>query len=138
MVDAGSGAPRYRIVPNQQKINEFKGKYSNGEYVTILVPKNYNFSVTKNRTKTFQRIVPIEQPGLNPEKPKWEGTITEWTTPPAITTTQTLTLPPQTETRTVEQPPKEVVTTRTYPATTVTETSTLPAQTVTTLSLIHI
>lgn len=132
VVDAGSGAPRYRIVPNQQKINEFKGKYSNGEYVTILVPKNYNFSVTKNRTKTFQRIVPIEQPGLNPEKPKWEGTITEWTTPPAITTTQTLTLPPQTETRTVEQPPKEVVTTRTYPATTVTETSTLPTQTVTT------
>ena len=131
VVDAGSGAPRYRIVPNEQKIKQFRQQYSNGEYVTILVPKNYNFSVTVNRTKTFQRIVPIEQPGLNPEKPKWDGQITEWVTPPATQTTQTITLPAQTITRTVEQPPRNVTTTVTYPKTTVTETNVLPPRTVT-------
>ena len=126
IVDTGPGALQYRIVANDSKISEFEKKYSNGEYVTILVPENYNFSVSVNRTKTFQRIVPIEQPGLNPEKPKWDGSITEWVTPPATQTTQTVTLPPSTVTRTVEQPPKDVTTTVTYPATTVTETNTLP------------
>ena len=131
IVDTGPGALQYRIVANDSKISEFEKKYSNGEYVTILVPENYNFSVSVNRTKTFQRIVPIEQPGLNPEKPKWDGSITEWVTPPATQTTQTVTLPPSTVTRTVEQPPKDVTTTVTYPATTVTETNTLPPKTVT-------
>ena len=132
-IQKGSGSSNYALVPDGTTFERFKRQYNNGEYVTIIVPKNYNYTMTRQRNVTFQRIVPIEQPGINPPKTPWDGVVTEtkWTTPPATKTTETITLPPRTVTRTVEQPPRDVVTTVTHPATTITETSTLPQKTVT-------
>ena len=136
-IQKGSGSSNYALIPHEDVHKRFMAQYNNDEYVTIIVPKNYDYTMTRQRNVTFQRIVPIEQPGINPPKEPWDGetvTKTVWTTPPATKTTETVALPPRTVTKTVEQPPRDVVTTVNYPATTVTETSTLPEKSVTTVS----
>ena len=135
-VKAGSGVPNYYLVPKDRaKLDAWKKQYENN-YVTILVPNNYNYQMTRQRGVTFQRIIPIEQPGINPPKDGWDGKITEtiYTTPPAKEVTTTVTQPPRVVTTTVNQPPQTTVTTVTHPATTVTETKTLPATTSTVTS----
>ena len=123
-----SGKPNYALVPNRKILDGFKSKYPKDAYVTIIVPKNYNYTMTRVRNLTFQRIIPNEQPGLNPNKKDWDGniTVTSYTTPPETTVVTTETLPPRTVTETVPQKPVETVTTKTLPATTITSTRTLP------------
>ena len=132
-VQKGSGSSNYALIPDQNIINKFKQQYTNGEYVTIIVPKNYNYTMTRQRNVTFQRIVPIEQPGINPPKEPWDGqtvTETEWSTPPATKTTETITLPPRTVTETVTQPAETHTTVSTRPRQTVTTTNVFPPKTV--------
>ena len=97
------------------------------------MPKNYNFDLDKNKSKTFQRIITIIQPGIpgidNPPKPPFNGKITEtiYTTPPASTVTETTTRPAHTAYTEITEEPRTEVTTVTHPTRYVTETSTLPA-----------
>ncbi|WP_288750158.1 hypothetical protein [uncultured Corynebacterium sp.] len=127
-VDTKSGKPNYALVPDRKILDGFKSKYPKNAYVTIIVPRNYNYTMTRRLNLTFQRIIPNEQPGLNPNKKEWDGnvTITSYTTPPETTVTTTETLPPSTVTETIPQNPVKTTTTRTLPATTITSTRTLP------------
>ena len=70
---------------------------NSGEYVTVLVPKNYNINPNPKRDWTTQRLLTVEQPGLNLE-PKPSETPT-----PEQSTTQEQPTPAPKPTPTPEQ-----------------------------------
>ncbi|WP_141757764.1 hypothetical protein [Corynebacterium sp. HMSC071B10] len=131
-----SDGVNYRLVPNQSKLDDMKKKIGPNEFVTVLVPKNYNWNMNKRKEWTFQRLITIYQPGLDlswQPKPDYDfsttvtetpkETLTEVTTMPEHVTTVTEPGKPTTKTIVTEEP------------TTVTRTSTLPAfTTVTTVT----
>ena len=65
------------------------------EYVTVLVPKKYNTNDDKTQLKTTQRLITVEQPGLElepkPEQPAPGTSTTSTTTKPAQPTKSTST-----------------------------------------------
>ena len=148
----------YQLVPNADKLNELKKTVGENEYVTVLVPKNYNWNANKHKEWTFQRLITIYQPGLDlPWQPKPDygfefetettptSTVTETTSMPEHTTIETVPGKPVTETvtktnnKTVTSTSKlptttEVVSTVTEPEQVVTTTKTHPAKTTTVVS----
>lgn len=125
------------LTPNRTQLNKIKGSIKPTEYVTILVPNNYNVELTKKGNSQYQRIVTVIQPGLdfegNPPKKPWTGTETVetktvYSTPPARTTVVTETRPQQTVLTTVPGKPTRVTQTRTLPPVTQTTWETLPPQ----------
>gem|GEM_PF-599899 len=125
-VKAGSGIPNYILVPVDT--DRIASTVKAGEYVTVLVPRNYNLNLNPNQNPTFQRIITIVQPGLNPNPPQPDQKITEtvYTTPPAETKTETVTRPATTVTETIKGTPTTQRVTLTQPPRVVTTTSTLP------------
>ncbi|MDK8305380.1 hypothetical protein QP866_00525 [Corynebacterium imitans] len=125
-----SDGVNYRLVPNQTKLAEMKKKIGPNEYVTVLVPKNYNWNMNKRKEWTFQRLITIYQPGLDlswQPKPDYDFSTTVVETPKE-THTEITTMPEHVTT--VTEPGKPVTKTIvTEEPTTVTRTSTLPAST---------
>ena len=129
--DAPKGEPNYYLIkqPNHAKIAQ---TVKPGEYVTVLVPLEYDFNIVPR--KSFQRLIPVPQPGLDPDpqptpEPSKESTPPSPTKP--IVETVTITESPVT---TMVTRPQEVVTTVMQPGTTVTQpgtTVTEPGTTVT-------
>ena len=127
--DAPKGEPNYYLIkqPNHAKIAQ---TVKPGEYVTVLVPLEYDFNIVPR--KSFQRLIPVPQPGLEQDpkpKPSEESTPPSPTKP--IVETVTITESPVT---TMVTRPQEVVTTVTQPGTIVTQpgtTVTEPGTTVT-------
>lgn len=124
----GDGTPNYVLVKNAN-FQTVKENYTEGEYVTVLVPKNYNLNLNPKKHWTFQRIITIVQPGLpGPKPPPQKETIEETTTipqdPSTVTTTETL--PAHKTTTMVTESPRTVTATYTHPEVTVTERKELP------------
>ena len=124
----GDGTPNYVFTKNKY-FKTVEENYNEGEYITVLVPKNYNLNLNPKKNPTFQRIVTVVQPGLPGFKPTpGKETITEITkvTQPAVTTTVTETRPASKTTERITETPRTVTETYTHPEVTVTERSTLP------------
>ena len=116
--DAPKGEPNYYLI-KLDRHDEIAKTVKPGEYVTVLVPLGYDFNIVPE--KSFQRLIPVPQPGLEEDpKPKPSEETTPEPTKPIVTTV-TSTLPAVTTTVTR---PQEVVTTVTQPGTTVTEPGT--------------
>ena len=128
-----NGVPNYYLKKVEKQHDEIAKTVKPGEYVTVLVPEEYDFNLEDG--KSHQRLIPIPQPGLDPDpkpepKPEpepSEGSSTPETTEPFVTTV-TSTLPAVTTT--IERP-KEVTTTQILPGTTYVTTVTEPGTTVT-------
>ncbi|WP_168168277.1 hypothetical protein [Corynebacterium sp. HMSC034A01] len=119
---APKGQPSYYLA-KLDRHDEIAKTIKPGEYVTVLVPLEYDFNIVPR--KSFQRLIPVPQPGLDPEP--GEETTTPKTTDPIVTTvTSTLPGVPTTIER-----EKEVTTTQTLPGTTYVTTVTEPGTTVT-------
>lgn len=130
----GDGTPNYVLVKNNN-FRTVEENYNFGEYVTVLVPRNYNLDVNPKKNPTVQRIVTIVQPGLPGFEPKPGGGKTEvvverpgQTETTVVTETRSATK----TTQTITEAPRTVTETYTHPAVTVTERSTLPTVTRTT------
>ena len=124
----GDGTPNYVLTKNKY-FKTVEENYNEGEYITVLVPKNYNLNLNPKKNPTFQRIITVVQPGLPGFKPTpGQETITEITTvpQPAKTTTVTETRPASKTTEYITETPRTVTETYTHPEITVTERSTLP------------
>ena len=124
----GDGTPNYVLTKNEY-FKTVEENYNQGEYITVLVPKNYNLNLNPKKNPTFQRIITVVQPGLPGFKPTpGQETITEITkvTQPAVTTTVTETRPASKTTERITETPRTVTETYTHPEVTVTERSTLP------------
>ena len=118
---APKGQPSYYL-SKLPRHGEIAKTVKPGEYVTVLVPLEYDYNIVPR--KSFQRLIPVPQPGLDPNPPKNPPSIVETIpTTPEVTTTVTR---PQEITTTKTLPNTTYTTTRTNPATTVTERSTLP------------
>ena len=118
---APKGQPSYYL-SKLPRHDEIAKTVKPGEYVTVLVPLEYDYNIVPR--KSFQRLIPVPQPGLDPNPPKTPPSIVETIpTTPEVTTTVTR---PQEVTTTKTLPNTTYTTTRTKPATTVTERSTLP------------
>ena len=132
------GQSAFYLVKNEQAFSKLKIK--TGEYVTVLVPKNYNVYEDLNKERTNQRIVIVAQPGLEGYEPHKNITrVTEWVTPEPVTETKTAEGPtvtvtervrPHDWTEVVEQP-TITKTERVEPVKTITETATAADKTVT-------
>ncbi|MCG7296429.1 hypothetical protein MHJ86_06095 [Corynebacterium afermentans] len=128
--DAPKGEPNYYLI-KLDRHDEIAKTVKPGEYVTVLVPLGYDFNIVPE--KSFQRLIPVPQPGLEEDpKPKPEPSkeSTPKTTEPIV---ETVTITESPVTTTVTRP-QEVVTTVTQPGTTVTQpgtTVTEPGTTVT-------
>jgi len=126
--DAPKGEPNYYLI-KLDRHDEIAKTVKPGEYVTVLVPLGYDFNIVPE--KSFQRLIPVPQPGLEEDpKPKPSEETTPEPTKPIVTTV-TSTLPAVTTTVTR---PQEVVTTVTQPGTTVTEPGTTVTQPGTTVT----
>ena len=134
------GQTRFYLVKNDQVFNQLNVK--SGEYVTVLVPRDYNLHADQDIEPTHQRIVIVAQPGLEGYEPnvkRPEVRETTWVPQPPVTVTETK--PGQVVTVTervqpaaetwVEERPKLTVTEYYQPKTQVTETVTQPDTTVT-------
>ena len=132
------GQSAFYLVKNEQAFSQLKVKA--GEYVTVLVPKNYNVYADLNKERTNQRIVIVAQPGLEgyePHKTVIRETVT--VTPPAQTVTETAKGSTVTVTERVrataftevEERPTITKTERVQPVKTITETASQPDKTVT-------
>jgi len=125
---APKGQPSYYL-SKLDRHDEIAKTVKPGEYVTVLVPLEYDFNIVPK--KSFQRLIPVPQPGLDPDpQPKPSEETTPKTTEPIV---ETVTITESPVTTTVERP-QEVVTTVTQPGTTVTQpgtTVTEPGTTVT-------
>ena len=118
---APKGQPSYYL-SKLPRHDEIAKTVKPGEYVTVLVPLEYDYNIVPR--KSFQRLIPVPQPGLDQNPPKTPPSIVETIpTTPEVTTTVTR---PQEITTTKTLPNTTYTTTRTNPATTVTERSTLP------------
>ena len=118
---APKGQPSYYL-SKLPRHDEIAKTVKPGEYVTVLVPLEYDYNIVPR--KSFQRLIPVPQPGLDPNPPKTPPSIVETIpTTPEVTTTVTR---PQEVTTTKTLPNTTYTTTRTKPTTTVTERSTLP------------
>ena len=118
---APKGQPSYYL-SKLPRHDEIAKTVKPGEYVTVLVPLEYDYNIVPR--KSFQRLIPVPQPGLDPNPPKTPPSIVETIpTTPEVTTMVTR---PQEVTTTKTLPNTTYTTTRTKPATTVTERSTLP------------
>ncbi|MBF4547260.1 hypothetical protein IRY31_04090 [Corynebacterium afermentans subsp. lipophilum] len=129
--DAPKGEPNYYLI-KLDRHDEIAKTVKPGEYVTVLVPLEYDFNIVPR--KSFQRLIPVPQPGLE-EDPKptpdpSEETSTPKTTEPIV---ETVTITESPVTTTVERP-QEVVTTVTQPGTTVTQPGTTVTQPGTTVT----
>ncbi|WJY96472.1 hypothetical protein [Corynebacterium fournieri] len=120
--DAPKGEPNYYLIKTARH-DQIAKTVKSGEYVTVLLPMDYDFNIVPR--KSFQRLIPPVQPGLDQNPPKDTPTIvtTATSTPEAVTTTITR---PQEATVTTTLPNTTITETVTNPATTVTERSTLP------------
>ena len=119
---APKGQPSYYLDKLEERHAEIAKTVKPGEYVTVLVPLEYDFNIVPH--KSFQRLIPVPQPGLDPNPKPTPDPSEETSTPKTterIVTTVTSTLPAVTTTVTR---PQEVVTTVTQPGTTVTEPGT--------------
>ena len=129
--DAPKGEPNYYLIkqPNHAEIAK---TVKPGEYVTVLVPLEYDFNIVPE--KSFQRLIPVPQPGLE-QDPKPTPDPSKESTPPSPTKpiVETVTITESPVTTTVERP-QEVVTTVTQPGTTVTEPGTTVTQPGTTVT----
>ena len=126
---APEGQPSYYL-SKLDRHDEIAKTVKPGEYVTVLVPLEYDFNIVPR--KSFQRLIPVPQPGLeeDPTPKPSEETSTPKTTEPIV---ETVTITESPVTTTVERP-QEVVTTVTEPGTTITQpgtTITQPGTTVT-------
>lgn len=125
---AGDGTPNYVLTKNDH-FKTVQENYNEGEYITVLVPKNYNLNLNPKQNPTFQRIITVVQPGLPGFKPTpGQETITETTKvqQPPVTQTVVTTRPASKTTEFVTETPGTVTETYTHPVVTVTERSTLP------------
>lgn len=132
------GQSAFYLVKNEQAFSQLKVK--SGEYVTVLVPKNYNVYADLDQERTNQRIVIVAQPGLEgyePHKTVIRETVT--VTPSAETVTETAKGPTVTVTERVrateftevEERPTITKTERVQPVKTITQTASQPDKTVT-------
>ncbi len=126
---APKGQPSYYL-SKLDRHDEIAKTVKPGEYVTVLVPLEYDFNIVPR--KSFQRLIPVPQPGLeeDPTPKPSEETSTPKTTEPIV---ETVTVTESPVTTTVTRP-QEVVTTVNQPGTTVTQpgtTVTEPGTTVT-------
>ena len=129
---APKGQPSYYLDKLEERHAEIAKTVKPGEYVTVLVPLEYDFNIVPH--KSFQRLIPVPQPGLDPNPKPTPDPSEETSTPKTterIVTTVTSTLPAVTTTVTR---PQEVVTTVTQPGTTVTEPGTTVTQPGTTVT----
>ena len=107
---AGDGTPNYVLTKNDQ-FKTVQGNYNEGEYITVLVPKNYNLNLNPKQNPTFQRIITVVQPGLPGFKPTpGQETITETTKvqQPPVTQTVVTTRPASKTTEFVTETPGTV------------------------------
>ncbi|MCG7254311.1 hypothetical protein MHK13_06165 [Corynebacterium hadale] len=115
----------YVLNPDESKLAKIKQTVKPGEFVTVLVPKNYNLNLNPKQSKTFQRIITVHQPGLDiyPDKPDYNfETEVEETTTPRSTVTTTVNEPDHEATTTVPAGnPYTTTVTETAPATVTTE-----------------
>ena len=132
------GQSAFFLSKNEEYFSQLNVK--SGEYVTVLVPKNYNVYEDLNFERTNQRIVIVAQPGLDGFEPQIKvDRVTKTVTPDPVTVTETR--PGQTVTETVkvtptrwaeaEYRPTVTKTEHVQPVKTVTETATQPDTTVT-------
>ena len=109
--------PNYALVKDEAAFSRVSSTVRDGEYVTILLPKDYNI-YQDGREATFQRLIPPTQPGLDGFYPRpgggnGGGTVTTTVTVPGeagVTSTVTETGRP-TITHTVPVRPEAAVTT---------------------------
>ncbi|OHF40347.1 hypothetical protein [Corynebacterium sp. HMSC074A01] len=100
------GQSRYYLAKSDS-FDKVTSNVEQGEYVTILMPKNYNLSDKIGDEGTTQRIITIAQPGLKGFNPRPGGpnvsveTVTV-TKPAEAVTTVTSTIPGKTVTKTVQ------------------------------------
>ncbi|PAT12502.1 hypothetical protein [Corynebacterium hadale] len=117
--------PNYVLVRDETRLAEIKQTVKPGEYVTVLVHKNYNLNLDPTQSETFQRIITVHQPGLDiyPDKPDYNfETEVEETTTPRSTVTTTVNEPDHETTTTVPGGnPYTTTVTETAPATVTTE-----------------
>ena len=115
-----TGQSKYYLAKNESSFSQLK--VNPGEYVTVLVPTNYNIYQDVLREPTNQRIVIIAQPGLDNYNPKVvKETVTTTVTAPRVT--KTVTVPGETITQTVTtRPGASTVTATTRSTVTTTET----------------
>jgi len=126
--DAPKGEPNYYLI-KLDRHDEIAKTVKPGEYVTVLVPLGYDFNIVPE--KSFQRLIPVPQPGLEEDpKPKPSEETTPKTTEPIV---ETVTITESPVTTTVTRP-QEVVTTVTQPGTTVTQPGTTVTQPGTTVT----
>ncbi|WP_408911184.1 hypothetical protein ACKFRZ_00145 [Corynebacterium gottingense] len=120
-----SGQSQY-VLRKSASFQEATSNVQDGEYVTVLVPRDYNISDELGKEGTTQRLITIGQPGLVGYEPNPKGpnvtvkttTVTE--TPEVVTKTETV--PGNTYTKTVtEQPVTETARKTVTPTSTVTE-----------------
>ncbi|OIR43655.1 hypothetical protein BJP07_06645 [Corynebacterium sp. NML130628] len=129
-------ASTYYITTDEAAIAEIRKKVSDEQFLVVLVPNNYNLSLSYTRQYTTQRLIIPSQPGLEkpkppkPSTPKYTNTtvtlpkstvttvtqvpgttVTRWEKVPPITSETTTTLPPSTITKTVTPEPSTYVTT---------------------------
>ena len=126
--DAPKGEPNYYLI-KLDRHDEIAKTVKPGEYVTVLVPLGYDFNIVPE--KSFQRLIPVPQPGLEEDpKPKPSEETTPKTTEPIV---ETVTITESPVTTTVTRP-QEVVTTVPQPGTTVTQPGTTVTQPGTTVT----
>ena len=78
--------PNYALVKDEAAFSRVSSTVRDGEYVTILLPKDYNI-YQDGREATFQRLIPPTQPGLDGFYPRpgggnGGGTVTTTVTAP--------------------------------------------------------
>ncbi|MBP3948407.1 hypothetical protein [Corynebacterium sp. Marseille-P3884] len=107
--DRRNGLADYRLVKNDAAFSKVAQDVSDAEYVTVLLPKDYTLNPNKMDNFTTQRLLTVEQPGLNLEpKPS------ETPTPQQSTTQeQPAPAPKPTPEQSTEQTTSESTTTET-------------------------
>lgn len=109
------GQSDFYLAKNTKKFNSLK--VNEGEYVTVLVPLNYNIYQDVLRDPTKQRILIVAQPGLDNYKPDViRETVTKTVSPQETKTVTKTVQPTVTETTTVR--PGNATTTKTVAGTT--------------------
>ena len=84
--DRGQGLADFRLVKNDAAFSKVAQDVNDSEYITVLLPKDYTLNPNKMDNFTTQRLITVEQPGLElTPKP----TTSEETTKPSEPTTST-------------------------------------------------
>gem|GEM_PF-3234935 len=98
--DRGQGLADYRLVKNDAAFSKVAQDVNDSEYITVLLPKDYTLNPNKMDNFTTQRLITVEQPGLEltpkptptpeqtttQEQPSSEPSTSQETTTPETTT----------------------------------------------------